>query len=97
MKFDWDLNKEKINIKKHGIDFEQASYVFADPFALNLFDTEHSDDENRWILLGKSMNDTILLVVHTFEEPSGVERIRIISARKANKNEKQIYHNRCKK
>lgn len=97
MKFEWDINKEANNIRKHGVNFEQASYVFADPFALNLFDTEHSDDENRWILVGKSINETITLVVHTFEDKSGIELVRIISARKANKNEKQIYHNRCPK
>ncbi len=49
MKFEWNPIKEKSNIKKHGITFEQASYVFSDPFALNKFDNEHSDNEDKWI------------------------------------------------
>ncbi len=53
MKFEWDNNKEKINILKHSVTFAQASYVFADPFVLNKFDDEHSDDEDRYVLLGK--------------------------------------------
>ena len=56
MKFEWDKNKEKINIKKHGVTFEQASYVFSDKFALNRFDDEHSDEEDRWVILGKVLN-----------------------------------------
>jgi len=71
MKFQWDINKEKINIQKHGITFEQASYVFADPFALNKYDYEHSENEDRWIMLGKSLNETIILVIHTFRDIDG--------------------------
>ncbi len=96
MKFEWDKNKENSNIKKHDVTFEQASYVFADKYALNKYDTEHSDDEDRWILLGKSLNETLLLVVHTFKDSEGIEFVRIISARKATKSEKQIYQKRCK-
>jgi uncharacterized DUF497 family protein len=55
MKFEWDRKKEKSNIEKHGVSFEQASYVFADPFALNKYDDEHSQEEDRWVLLGKSL------------------------------------------
>jgi len=97
MKFEWDTNKEKINIQKHGITFEQASYVFADPFALNKYDDEHSENEDRWILLGKSLNETVLVVVHTFRDSDGVEFVRIISARRATKREKQTYQKRCSK
>jgi uncharacterized protein len=97
MKFEWDTNKEKINVQKHGITFEQASYVFADPFALSQYDDEHSENEDRWILLGKSLNETILVVVHTFRDNDGVEFVRIISARKATKREKQTYQKRCSK
>ena len=95
MKFEWDGNKERSNIQKHGITFEQASYVFADQFALSLFDNEHSDNEDRWILLGKSLNELMLVVVHTFKDKNGIESVRIISARKATKNEKQTYDKRC--
>ncbi|MDM8540168.1 BrnT family toxin [Desulfococcaceae bacterium HSG9] len=97
MKFEWDTNKEKINIQKRGITFEQASYVFADPFALNKYDDDHSEDEDRWILLGKSLNEIVLVVVHTFRNSDGTESVRIISARRATKREKQAYHKRCPK
>jgi uncharacterized DUF497 family protein len=89
--------KKKINMLKHGITFEQASYVFADPFALNKYDDEHSENEDRWILLGRSLNETIILVVHTFRDIDGTEFVRIISARKATKKEKQAYQKRCPK
>lgn len=97
MKFEWDRNKEQTNIKKHGITFEQASYVFADPFALNIYDSEHSDDEDRWVLLGKSLNRTLLIVIHTFRDDNNIELVRIISARKASKKENQTYNKRCPK
>lgn len=83
------------DLQKHGVTFEQASYVFADPFALNLYDSEHSEGEDRWVLLGKSLNELILVVVHTFEDEDGVEFVRIISARKASKREQQAYRQRC--
>ena len=97
MKFEWDKSKEKLNIQKHGVTFEQASYVFSDQFALNKFDNEHSENEDRWLLLGKSLNETLLLVVHRFVNDSGLELVRIISARKATKKEKQVYQKRCQK
>ena len=97
MKFEWDRKKENINIKKHGVSFEQASYVFADPFALNSYDEAHSDTEERWVLLGKSLGKTILLVVHTFRDYDGKEFVRIISARTATKKEEKVYKERCPK
>ena len=97
MKFEWDRKKENINIKKHNVTFEQASYVFADPFALSRYDEAHSDDEERWVLLGKSLNETILLVAHTFRDNDGKEFVRIISARRATKKEEKSYKERCPK
>ncbi len=97
MKFEWDKNKENINIQKHRVSFEQASYVFSDKFALNRYDNEHSADEDRWVLLGKSLNEIILLVVHTYRNSDDIEFVRIISARKATKNEKKAYQKRCLK
>ena len=88
MKFEWDTRKEKINMLKHGVTFEQASYVFADPFALNKYDDEHSENEDRWILLGRSLNETIIVVVHTFRDIDGTEFVRII--KKGVQNEKRI-------
>jgi len=66
MRFEWDSNKEKANIKKHGVTFEQAACLFSDPFALNLFDSDHSQDKERWVLFGKSQNEVILTVAHTY-------------------------------
>ena len=97
MNFEWNVEKEVINIKKHGIDFEQAAYVFSDPFALNKYDNMHSEEEDRWILLGKSLNEVILVVVHTFKDENDIEFVRIISARKATKKEKQAYKKRSPK
>nr|VFK16119.1 MAG: hypothetical protein BECKLPF1236A_GA0070988_1013911 [Candidatus Kentron sp. LPFa]VFK31849.1 MAG: hypothetical protein BECKLPF1236C_GA0070990_1015011 [Candidatus Kentron sp. LPFa] len=96
MKFEWDITKERVNIRKRGITFEQASYVFSDPFALSQYDDEHSGpEEDRWVLLGNAMNEIILSVVHTFQDEEGVEHVRIISARKATKAEQQFYRQRC--
>ncbi len=95
MKFEWDPAKERKNVKKHGVSFEQASYVFTDPFALDKFDKEHSHLEERWLLLGKAVSEVILVVVHTFTAGDGEEVVRIISARKATGKEIQTYQNRC--
>lgn len=97
MRFEWDPDKEKINIQKHHIAFEHASYVFADPYALSKFDESHSEEENRWLLLGKSLNEVILVVVHTFKDDGGEEIVRIISARKSTRNESAQYESRCPK
>lgn len=94
MKFEWDPKKETMNFQKHGVTFEQASYVFADPYALSKYDEEHSDDEDRWLLLGKSINEVLLVVVHTLTDKDGMELVRIISARKASKNENNEYQKR---
>ncbi|MGB4497904.1 MAG: BrnT family toxin [Methylococcaceae bacterium] len=94
MKFEWDEHKNKSNIHKHGVDFRDAAYVFSDPFALNLPDIEHSDDEERWLLLGKNLNKNVLLVVHMFRMG---DVIRIISARKATATEKKTYTKRLTK
>lgn len=94
MKFEWDENKNQANIKKHGINFADAIYVFSDPFALNIPDNEHSENEERWIILGKNLQSSILLIVHTYRDG---DSIRIISARKSTKNEQRIYEMRCQK
>ena len=96
MKFEWDIHKERSNIRKHGVTFEQASYVFADPFSLNRYDEEHSEDEERWVLLGQSLHQTLLIVIHTFRDENGQEIVRIISARKATEKEKKAYQRRRK-
>jgi len=95
MKFEWDKKKESINIQKHGVTFEQAAYVFSDKYALSRYDDKHSEDEDRWILLGKSLQNTLLVVVHTFRDKNGEEVTRIISARKATRKEQESYQRRC--
>jgi len=97
MKFEWDANKDKANIVKHKISFEQASEVFCDPFALSIYDSKHSDSEDRWVTLGNSFNEIILVVVHTHTDEAGLQKVRIISARKATRNEKKTYYSRLPK
>ncbi|MDN5752836.1 MAG: BrnT family toxin [Nitrosospira sp.] len=79
--FEWDLNKAKININKHGVSFERAAEIFLDPLQMVIFDSEHSETEECWVTLGKTTNDGFLLVVvHTFEEHEDSATIRVISA-----------------
>ena len=87
--FKWDENKNAINKKKHGISFEEAKTVFYDDNALMISDTKHSEQEDRFLLLGTSFNANLLVVCHCYRESDTV--VRIISARKANKNEAQQY------
>jgi uncharacterized DUF497 family protein len=85
--FEWDDEKAKLNLRKHGVDFEEAKTVFEDPSALVLPDELHSEDEERWIILGLSIVARVLLVVHT----ERAERLRIISARQATPSEREQY------
>jgi hypothetical protein len=90
--FDWDPVKAQRNLKDHGIVFERAATVFLDPQALSEFDEEHSHDEDRWITLGLDRTGSLLVVCHTHREETAVSaRIRLISARKAAKNEAKQY------
>lgn len=97
MQFVWDPEKEKSNIRKHKITFSEACYVFADKYQLSFFDIEHSKDEDRWITTGQTPNNRILVVVHTFRKFKDKEFVRIISARKATKNEINQYVERTGK
>ena len=94
MLFEWDEAKNQANIRKHGVNFREAAYVFSDPLALNIPDDDHSEDEERWVLLGKNRNERILLVVHTYRQG---ESIRLISARKATPSEQATYLKRARK
>lgn len=89
MDFVWDNAKAAINIKKHGVSFEEASSVFYDEYALEIFDPDHSEDEDRFLLLGISSSLRLLVVCHCYREND--EFIRIISARKATKTEAKSY------
>ena len=87
--FVWDENKEEENLRKHKISFKDAQTVFIDPNARMIFDPEHSDEEERFILLGISSALKLLVVCHCYQENDII--IRIISARKANKKEQKQY------
>ncbi len=87
MTAEWDPVKARTNLKKHGVSFEEASTVFDDPLFITFLDVEHSLDEERYITLGLSQRKRLLLVAHAEREGA----IRIISARKATKNERRFY------
>ncbi len=87
--FTWNEQKNETNQKKHGIAFEEARTIFYDVNARLLNDNEHSEDEERFIILGFSDKFRLLLVVHCYREEEEV--IRIISARKASGNERRQY------
>ena len=90
IKFEWDENKNSINKEKHHIAFEEAATVFYDEEALVIDDPEHSEEEERFIILGFSQKANLLVVCHCYRESDAV--IRIISARKATTNESRQYH-----
>ena len=85
LRFSWDNRKNKTNLKKHGISFDEAQTVFFDENAVEFFDPDHSENENRFIMLGISYRMRILVVCHCLMEND--TEIRIISARKATKKE----------
>lgn len=87
--FEWDDKKDKTNKRTHGISFEEARTAFYDENAIQYFDPDHSDEEDRFILLGISYKLKVLVVCHCFRENDSI--IRIISARKADKDEEYEY------
>ncbi len=87
MRFEWDNNKAESNFLKHGISFEQAVTVFADPYLLFTEDSKHSEKEQREWAIGEAKNGSLLVVIFTMRGDS----IRIISARKATKIERKQY------
>lgn len=90
--FEWDIRKAKANVRNHKISFERAATIFRDPHLLSTPDDEHSDSEERWVTIGLDESGILVIVVHTFEKVTkDSTRIRIISARKATKNETKIY------
>ena len=89
LKFDWDPHKASTNQKKHGISFEEARTVFFDDYARLIGDPTHSENEDRFLLLGFSVRLRPLVVVHTYREDEQI--IRIISARGATRSEQRQY------
>lgn len=89
LQFEWDESKAESNERKHGVSFDEAQTVFYDDNARLRYDSEHSEDEERYILLGMSSSLNLLVVCHIYRE--NIELIRIISVRKATKRERQQY------
>lgn len=89
LRFTWDEGKNRANTKKHGVSFEEARTAFHDENARIYFDPDHSEDEDRFILLGISFHLRVLVVCHCYRETELV--VRIISARKADKPEQEAY------
>lgn len=89
IRFEWDENKNQLNQRKHGVSFEEAKTVFYDEEALIRDDPEHSEEEERFIMLGLSNKANLLIVCHCYRASETV--IRIISARKATKTESKYY------
>jgi uncharacterized DUF497 family protein len=87
MNFEWDRNKAASNLDLHGVSFEEAATAFADPLSSTIFDPDHSDDEDRFVLVGEAASGRLLVVVHTDRDGS----IRLISARLATRRERQDY------
>jgi len=89
--FEWDPVKAAENVRKHGVTFEEASLVFQDPLAKDRYDDDHSSsEEERWVTLGRSRQQ-LLVVVHTFVEHMRTVTVRIISARPATRSERRNY------
>jgi uncharacterized DUF497 family protein len=87
LKFSWDLEKAAGNRKKHDVSFEEATTVFGDPLSLTIPDPDHSDEETRFLIVGESIRQRLLVVSHTDED----DNIRIISARIATRREMKTY------
>jgi len=85
--FEWDTDKARLNLKKHGLSFDEASTAFRDPLSKTIEDPLHSENEERFVLIGRSIQGRLLVIVHTERG----ERIRIISARLATKRERLGY------
>lgn len=95
LRFEWDERKSLQNKRKHGVSFEEAETVFSDNYGLLIDDPDHSGEEDRFLLLGLSANLRTLVVAHCYRKADDV--IRIISARKANRKERDIYNRRWRK
>ena len=88
LRFEWDPEKDASNQNKYGISFHEAKSIFTDEFARLIADPDHSEDDDRFILLGTSIHSRLLVVCHCIRSN---ETIRIISARKADKRERKLY------
>lgn len=87
MRFEWDPKKAKKNLEKHGVSFEEAATAFGDPQSLTDYDPDHSNDEDRFVLLGATHARRLVVVAHTDRG----ESVRLISARLATRRERRTY------
>lgn len=89
MDFEWDPKKAELNLAKHGVSFEEAKSVFDDLFSIELYDPDHSEAENRFLIIGESKDQRRLIISYTERE----NRVRIINARVATPKERRDYEN----
>jgi len=89
--FEWDAKKAAANAVKHGVSFDEAATIFADPDALDGPDLRHSTNETRFLRLGQSVLGQVIMVAYTLRRSAHVETIRIISARRASRKERTAY------
>ena len=87
MEFEWDENKAEANLSKHGVSFDEAKTVFDDPLYIDFYDPDHSDDENRYIIIGESQQRRLLIVSYTERD----RQTRLISAREVTRREGEDY------
>ena len=91
--FEWDPNKAKENLEIHGVSFDEAGTAFRDTLSLAIYDPLHSEEEDRFVLIGNSHKDRLLVVIHLERG----DNIRLISARKASKKERKQYEENAKR
>ena len=89
IRFEWDLRKERRNQQRHRVGFDEASTVFADTLSITIADPDHSNDEERWVTMGFSHRQRLLVVVHMEQDEQQI--VRIISARPADPDERREY------
>lgn len=87
MEFEWDKNKAEANLLKHEVSFDEAKTVFNDPLYIDFYDPDHSDKEDRYIIIGESQRSRLLIVSYTERE----HKTRLISAREATRREREYY------
>ena len=87
IQIEWSSRKNRINVIKHRIDFSEAAAVFDDPLHLTIYDPDHSFEEHRFITIGRTVKNKLIIVAHTFED----DKIRMITARKPTRAERKSY------
>ena len=93
IEFEWDINKGRLNLRKHGVSFKEAATVFKDPLSITFADPDHSEEEDRYIIIGLSGIGRLLMVSHT----NRGSRIRIIHARELTRSERETYEGEKKR